>query len=822
MKHSHLSTVAALGLLLSSSLAYGVDQGFYTGLGVHYTTSNKESDTPGYQPELMHMGFDNYRINSRGLGHINKVFGIHLLEGYRVNPKLAAEVDAIFYGQNSDVLAAYAVYTPKRLNHSAFHVKAGMSYSDHVYLPGAGLAIEWFTSAQDSLSISGLYQPTVVYGANTSDCGFAPNNMATICSQNTSDKKRKLGAYNVGLTYQHAFAPRAKVLSDHTSDLNHYFSVGMDQAATTYPINYDESQRILYKWSHDAVNLNITQGFSFSPYYAFETSLHYFSARGDELRKKHFMMASFDHRLMTPRYGGGLFDAHLKLGSFYSNERRGGLSYGFGLDFYDGPRSLAVAWQRMDYRNATIEPAPHFYHDLFGLKAAYALYPSVLSPPEPPVMKQQLASVYLDFTTASHSGLLTETSEFVVRDHALSGYEGLFTFGYRIPVASHWLLGTELSLGTSSAVDYETRRPSDSSLFSMYGSIGRDLAYYASVVPSYQLPSGVSLQGRLGVARSAWSVDLSPGLVAGSHSHQNGGLQSSTQNLSVNGIVFGFGERIALNNHLSLLLHYDHSVYRSHNLVAAPIAEIAGNDRLTHYSGKVFHFKPEEDRFGLGIDYQMKSNRGSSHPLHYQRSGAYFTVMAERDFHYIKRQSRLGQFGLDVRDDDFHENHFYLNGEAGRFASGYQWVLPENLILGLELYGRLNNSEHRVEKVFRKESWRYATNHSVGGDLVLGYEFSPGIMPYAHVGLVTSEFERSGDEAPRNEVEYNFRKNTEGFRYGFGSDVSLNHHLGLRFDVSSTEYEGFGDGDTKLKGSNDFIFIKASDITYALGLRYLV
>ena len=205
------------------------------------------------------------------------------------------------------------------------------------------------------------------------------------------------------------------------------------------------------------------------------------------------MMASLDHRLMTPRVADGFLGVYAKAGSFYSNERRGGLSYGLGFDFFDGPRSLSIGWQRMDYRNATVEPAPHFYHDFLGVKGSYALNPRALYQPESPLLNREKSSTYFNFSTASHSGVLTESSEFAIRDYALSGYEGLLTLGYRMPLSTDFSVATEASLGTSSAVDYQTRRPDDSGVFSFYGSIARDLAYYASISPSYKIARGASL-----------------------------------------------------------------------------------------------------------------------------------------------------------------------------------------------------------------------------------------------------------------------------------------------------------------------------------------
>ena len=317
-------------------------------------------------------------------------------------------------------------------------------------------------------------------------------------------------------------------------------------------------------------------------------------------------------------------------------------------------------------------------------------------------------------------------------------------------------------------------------------------------------------------------MDLPTGVVSGTHGHQNAGISGDTQNLSLNGLLLGMGERIVLNRHLGLLFHYDYTAYRGHSLKARPVDEIAGQDRMNYYDSKDFHFKPKEDRFGLGIEYQVQAYSQPSKAQHFLRDGAYFGLMAERDFHYVKRQIELPK-GNDVRDQDFHENHFYLNGNAARFSLGYQWTLPEELVVALELYARTGNSEHIIRKRYRSESWRYATNHSIGGDVLLGYECSAGIMPYIHVGLVTTEFERSGFEKATDEVEYNFKKNTEGFHYGIGSDVALTHHLGLRFDFSAIEYEGFGDGDTKLKGSRHFIFMKNSDVNYAMGFTlYLI
>ena len=160
-----------------------------------------------------------------------------------------------------------------------------MSYTDHVYLPGGGIILEWLSRPNDTIALSGLYQPTVTYKSNAPHCGHSTNDNVSICSQNTSDKKRRLDVYNFALTYQHYFAPHHFSYDEHDSRINHYFSFGMDQSSTSYPIHYDESQTTLYRWSYDAVNLNLTQGFGFSPYYSLEASLHYLSARGDELRK---------------------------------------------------------------------------------------------------------------------------------------------------------------------------------------------------------------------------------------------------------------------------------------------------------------------------------------------------------------------------------------------------------------------------------------------------------------------------------------------------------------------------------------------------------
>ena len=223
------------------------------------------------------------------------------------------------------MFGANLMYSPKINQLMRISLLAGSSYTDHTFLPSFGINVESFFGVSQAIVASLMVQPTVAYLHQSPDCKEADGVLH--CQNNLSDNRDQLSVINLGLGYQYYFDHdrwrQGGQSATASGRVHHYVGGGTGQTVAHYPSNYDANAAVIRPWEFDTVDVSLLHGLRFSPYYSLEFSGHYLTERGDELRKKHFSFWSFAHRLSLPSLQKNSFVGYGKLGSFYSNDRRG-------------------------------------------------------------------------------------------------------------------------------------------------------------------------------------------------------------------------------------------------------------------------------------------------------------------------------------------------------------------------------------------------------------------------------------------------------------------------------------------------------------------
>ncbi len=805
-------------------------RGFYGGLGVHYSIAPHEDRADVHRSDyFIKDAALGSKMGSPSLSTVNGRLGVNFVEGYRFNRYLAAELAGILYGQSRDNLALNGILSPwiARDGRDRMSLMGSLGFSDGDFLPGYGFGFEHFISRFASFSATVNMQPTLTYHRVDHDCHN--DNGTRLCSESLSDKRDRLTVWNFGVGYKYYFdGARQSHSFNEKSDVVHVMGLGSGQATLTYPTNYDENSLKLNKWRFDSVDFNISHGIQFNPYYSLELSGHYMTHRGDELRKRHLALWSFAHQVSSPNLADGLFNVYVKAGSFYVNHRRGGLDYGVGIRVMDGAKSLTFGWERFDFRDSTLEPAPQYYYDLLGLKVYYQFgKPSFATRATLPVSSLQKpkrsVGFYLSFLTGSESGQLDETSPLVHQKLALTGYQGLVGLGYQHRLGSEVDLGFELSVGSSSAVYHAEKFSSDVNDFTLAGHSNKELAYYATILPSWSVEGDGSLFARMGLVRASWDQDLHYGVVSSSEGTRNSvSPVAGHEPMRAAGVVLGIGHSIPLTSQLSLALEYDHAWYRYHDIEAKVESSRVSDVRRVNYDDTIFRYKPKDDRFMAGVRYALSSRATLSPRSSYFSKGLFVVLSTERDFHYLKRNTSSERRIDSDLDTDFYVSHGYLDGEGLRATLGYQWMVTPKLNVGFEAYERVLNSAMYVRHHYSDEYWNYHANDSLGLRATLGYVVTPVARCYVHTGVVSTQFERYSSQHGHsmNQYEDNFKEDALGFSMGLGSELAFSKHLAMRLEYGYAAYNGFGMGDPREKSSTRWNYYRFTDDNYSIGLRY--
>jgi opacity protein-like surface antigen len=823
--------------VMAQGTKFAKPDGFYGGMGIHYSWADDENNINRYHPEYIWVNNKTQAPTARGIGSVNKHTGLDFVEGYRFNSRFGFELSAVLFGESSDVFGFNAMYSPIITENMRLSLKAGTGYSDSAFLPSYGIELEQFMDETSAISLSFMRQPTVTYLDQQPDCSQQINNNGDaifICQNNLDDNRYKLPVITAGIGYHHYF-DRARRLPATTgaSEVGTYVGIGSDFSTTMFSTNYDSEPFQQHIWQFDSTDFNILHGFRFNKHYALELSGHYMLDRGDTLRKKHLSMWGFSHKLTSPALGQGLIKGYAKAGSFYSNDQRGGLSYGLGIELYDGPRSYSLGWERLDHRDVTTEPTFPHYYDLLGVKAYYSFesrYPryrnQAVLPQGSYVTDNEQRSYFMSFTTGSESSQLDESSSLAHQKLALSGYQGLVGFGYQHTKPGAVSLGYEASVGSSSSMYYST------STLSSYisGETAKRLSYSLSLLPSYDVRGQGSIFGRFGIIRTDWTNETPYGVSSTSTpgASKTADVNEGNDRMSTNGLMLGIGELFPVSAQLGLSFEYVHARYRDHR-----VTSYTDSNRLTaiehaRYNDIDYIYRPKDDRFMVGARYFLSPHFASRKPqVSNFHQGAYIVASGERDFHTMQRANPdtfdVGNSTpLDEIANDFFPSHFFINGEGIRGTLGYGWMVTPTLHVALEGYGRYTNSTHKVRHYFNlKEDWQYATKHGFGARALLGYALTPSSMGYVHAGIITSEFERSGTDS--NDLAYyetDFMLNTEGVTMGLGGELALNDHVGVRLEYSYAAYDAFGIGDPKEKSSGKWNYYRLFQDNYSIGLRY--
>ena len=282
----------------------------------------------------------------------------------------------------------------------------------------------------------------------------------------------------------------------------------------------------------------------------------------------------------------------------------GGINFGVGLEFKDGPRSVALDWERFDYRDETLSPNPKHYYDVLGIKGYYNFdkgfaLPRLKLPMASLSDARKRSSLYVSILSGSESAALTETSTLANQHLALTGYQGLVGLGYDYVIKPEFSLAFDVSLGSSSAIYHADRFQTSLLQHRLGGNASKQLAYYAALAPTWQAHPQAGILAKLGVVRADWTLDLPYGVVASNTSSMNGisPLEQTADTMSVNGLMFGVAEKLGITPELSILFEYDYTRFSGKEYDAQVEADRVNALQLAEYQGTKFRYKPSSDRF---------------------------------------------------------------------------------------------------------------------------------------------------------------------------------------------------------------------------------
>lgn len=852
MKRVSIAVIAVLALATPSLFA--VNQGWYTGGGIQRSIAKDESDLDLIAETYVISATDNSRLLTAGASHVNGKLGIHLREGYKPKPFFGYELDVLLYGESSDLLAFNFLYSPLMFDYDRLFVRAGVGYTDNRFLGSYGVELEHEITPRQSVSVSAIYQPTIAYLHTDPDCATVIDTSSvqhTLCDKNLSDNKKLLGVVNYGLSYQYYFQDQSNENNDgNHSSLGHYLSLGVAQVTTVLPNLYDDKNGMSSIWNYETMGLALTRGFRFNPYYSLEVSADYLLSRGNELYKRHLAFWGFDHRFDSRSYSNGLFNFYGKVGSFYSSDRQGGISYGVGMMFHDGPKGISFSWERLDYQNGVNFVDMLHYVNLFGVKGYYRLSNmrvdrlNNIALPFADEDDFEDNQFFMQVQTGTNATVLQETSQFADQRIPINGLQGQVGFGLRHQSGNN--LGVAVMAGVASNSGYhlvnERSAPlnedalaqwianhltSDDDILRAAGRVGQGLSAELSAMVDYSFRDEASVFGQLGIAHAAWSVESSYGIAATSQPQLNSiNLASGTGNLRSNGLLMAVGEIIPLAPSLGLVFRYAHARFGAKQKTALVDQVYNATPHHTALHGKRFRYKATNDQFTVGAHYYLKDRyRFMDRVSHAFSKGPYLVVSSERDLHFMTRSFVENSAKVEsLVDDAFASMSYpsaYIRGQGVRGTMGYQWLVTPHLQCAAELTLSVHRSSHKHNFIYRPETWRYKAPYTGGVRTLLAYSVTPSARTYVHGGIIASQFSRKGMEGSEiNFYEENFSETPMGFAVGFGSELALTNSLGLRLEYDTHFYEGFGVGDTREKGSLQWNYYRMSGDNYSLGLRF--
>ena len=141
---------------------------------------------------------------------------------------------------------------------------------------------------------------------------------------------------------------------------------------------------------------------------------------------------------------------------------------------------------------------------------------------------------------------------------------------------------------------------------------------------------------------------------------------------------------------------------------------------------------------------------------------------------------------------------FGNTGPLGSLALGYNFLFGEYYGLGLQIDGQIAGTkiqfaELDVDSIFgtAAASLTQKFKHGVGASLRPGGAFNDFASGFLIFGYRYGKISYDLNETETGALPFNVSQNIDshGFEYGLGTEVSLNEQLGLRLEVSQTQYK---------------------------------
>ncbi|KTD56495.1 outer membrane protein [Legionella shakespearei] len=149
-------------------------------------------------------------------------------------------------------------------------------------------------------------------------------------------------------------------------------------------------------------------------------------------------------------------------------------------------------------------------------------------------------------------------------------------------------------------------------------------------------------------------------------------------------------------------------------------------------------------------------------------------------------------FGTDVSSIELGST-----GPLGSLVLGYNFLFGEQFMLGLQLDGQITGVKNEITS-YDTDMFGTSSNtitqkykHGFGVSVRPGASFNDTTNGFLILGYRNAKMDYTLTEIDSNSPPLNLSasQNTHGFEYGLGSEVCLNDQLGLRLEVSQTQYQ---------------------------------
>ncbi|MBX9706228.1 MAG: porin family protein [Gammaproteobacteria bacterium] len=351
--------------------------------------------------------------------------------------------------------------------------------------------------------------------------------------------------------------------------------------------------------------------------------------------------------------------------------------------------------------------------------------------------------------------------------------------GYNFFLTQRFVLGAELFWNRSNAsVGWSHPNPAGKRDMEISSTIG------ASILPGWQLDSNNRLYARLGWIQGQFDEQSNDASIYG----------PNFDNKRSEGIQLGLGYLVNFANQWDLRMEYDHNDYRA--------IKQSGSDQE-------YTYKPEFDRYTLGVDYnfdsaQIKFADSVLLPI----SGWYAGVDAGRDDVNMNLLSTdNGATLMQVERS--------LRGYLGGLHVGYDWQVAQHCLLGVEAFGSVNSSYDEFYSTgYGVQSLaKLREEKSFGASVLPGYQLNQANLVYARIGYIESKFSETG--AAGGLVGGDFSTHKPGLQLGLGYQVALTNAWSV---FGEYDYADYAEIHTTADGDN--YNYDPEDNQYKFGVNY--